>query len=99
MPQKNETETETQALRREMARLADEVGQLNRHRFVNVHNNLWRLMGFQLLRGLFLWLGTALGATALVSVVVVLLSQIEFVPILGDLAGAIIEEIEATMPE
>jgi hypothetical protein len=46
-----------------------------------------------------LGLGTALGATALVSIIVLLLSQIEFVPILGDLAGAIIEEIEAAVPE
>lgn len=95
----SDVDRETETLRREVARLADEVARLNGHRFVNVHNNLWRLMGFQLLRGLLLGLGTALGATALVSVVVVLLSQIEFVPILGDLAGAIIKEIEVIAPE
>ena len=87
------------ALRREVARLADEVAQLNGHRFVRVHNNVFRLLGFQLLRGLFLGLGTALGATALVSVVVIVLGQIEFIPILGDLATALIEEIEADAPE
>jgi hypothetical protein len=93
------SDKETEVLREEIARLADEVARLNQHRFVNVHNDLWRLMGFQLLRGLMLGLGTALGATALVSIIVLLLSQIEFVPILGDLAGAIIEEIEAAVPE
>ncbi|BBU57992.1 MULTISPECIES: DUF5665 domain-containing protein [Mameliella] len=87
-------ETETEALRQEVARLADEVKRLNQHRFVRVHNNLARLMAFQFLRGMMLGLGTALGATALVSVVVLLLSQIEFIPILGDWATALIEEIK-----
>ncbi len=82
-----------------MGRVADELARLNSHRFVKVHNNLWRLMGFQLLRGLMLGLGTAVGATLLVSIVVVLLSQIEFVPILGDLAGKIIEEIQTPPTE
>lgn len=84
---------DTEALRREVARLADEVQRLNSHRFVRVHNNLGRLLFFQLFRGLLLGLGTALGATALVSVVALALSQIEFIPILGDLATALIEEI------
>jgi hypothetical protein len=87
-------DSETEALRRDIAQLRAEVAQLNAHRFVRIHNNLWKLMGFQLLRGLALGLGTALGATALVSVVVLLLSQIEFIPILGDLARALIVEID-----
>ena len=58
-------ETETDALRQEVARLADEVTRLNEHRFVRIHNNLARLMAFQFLRGMMLGLGTALGATAL----------------------------------
>ncbi|MBV6635522.1 MAG: hypothetical protein KI788_06430 [Mameliella sp.] len=92
-------ETETDALRNEVARLADEVTRLNQHRFVRIHNNLARLMVFQFLRGMMLGLGTALGATALVSAVVLLLSQIEFIPILGDLATALIEEIKIDVAE
>ncbi len=85
---------ETAALRRDIQRLTDELEQLNSHRFVRIHNNMWRLLMFQLLRGLALGLGTAIGATALVSVVVLLLSQIEFIPILGDLAKSVIDEIQ-----
>lgn len=78
----------------ELARLADEVARLNQHRFVRIHNSIWRLILWQFVRGLALGLGTAVGATALVSAVVILLGQIEFIPILGDLAGAIINEID-----
>lgn len=80
-------------LRTEMGRLADELAQLNGHRFVRIHNSIPRLMLFQFFRGLMLGLGTAVGATALVSAVVLMLSQIEFIPILGDLATALIQEI------
>lgn len=85
---------EIDALRRDIRRLSEELEQLNSHRFVRIHNNLYRLLGFQLLRGAALGLGTAIGATALVSVVAVLLSQVEFIPILGDLARALIDEIQ-----
>lgn len=86
-------------LRLELARLADEVALLNGHRFVRIHNNVPRLMFFQFLRGLMLGLGTAVGATALVSVAVLVLSQIEFIPILGDLATALIQEIKIEVTE
>ncbi|WP_323770569.1 DUF5665 domain-containing protein [Antarctobacter sp.] len=86
-------------LRQEVARLADEVARLNGHRYVRIHNNVARLMMFQFLRGLMLGLGTAVGATALVSVAVLVLSQIEFIPILGDLATALIKEIKVEVTE
>lgn len=92
-------ETDTEALRREVARLTDEMAILNGHRYLRIHNNVPRMMFFQFLRGLMLGLGTAVGATALVSVAVLVLSQIEFIPILGDLATALIEEIQVEVSE
>ncbi|MGP6087276.1 DUF5665 domain-containing protein [Antarctobacter jejuensis] len=96
-------EPDMTVLKGEIARLTDEVQRLNQHRFVRVHNSIWRLALWQFIRGLALGLGTAVGATALVSAVVIVLSQIEFIPILGDLATAIIDEIddkvEATVEE
>ena len=79
----------TDSLSKEIAQLRQELTVLNRHRFVRVHNNMWRLLGFQFLRGLALGLGTVMGATILVSVAVYLLSTIDFIPILGDWASAI----------
>ena len=75
-------------------RLADAMEQLLRHRFVRIHNSTARLIWFQFLRGLAFGFGTVVGASLLVSVVVLMLSQVEFVPILGDLAKQVILEIE-----
>ncbi|SMX38394.1 DUF5665 domain-containing protein [Maliponia aquimaris] len=75
--------------------LAQAVDRLSEQMKIwNRRNRFWRLAGVNLVRGLMLGLGTALGATALVSVAVLLLSQIEFIPILGELATSIIQEID-----
>ncbi|MCT4554201.1 MAG: DUF5665 domain-containing protein [Pelagimonas sp.] len=81
-------------LQAQLDQLTQEVARLNENRFVRAQNSFLGLAGMFFLRGLFLGLGTAIGATALVSVLVLLLAQVEFVPILGDLAVRIIEEIE-----
>lgn len=79
--------------------LAQAVDRLSEQMAIwNRRNRFWRLAGTNLVRGLMLGLGTALGATALVSVAVLLLSQIEFIPILGELATAIIREIDSIEP-
>lgn len=80
-------------LQSDLRRLSDEVALLNSHRFVRIHNSVPRMVGLQLLRGLAFGLGSAIGATALVSVAVLLLSHIEFVPIIGELASQVIHEI------
>lgn len=84
MPRDEESDSLAQAVER----LSEQMAIWNRR------NRFWRLAGVNLVRGLMLGLGTALGATALVSAAVLLLSQIEFIPILGELATAIIQEID-----
>ncbi|MCD1626713.1 MAG: DUF5665 domain-containing protein [Paracoccaceae bacterium] len=74
--------------------LAREVERLNAHRFIKVHNSVWRLIGFQFARGLAFGLGSVLGASILVSVLAWWLSQIEFLPIIGDWASRLASEIE-----
>lgn len=76
-----------------MIRLTEEVKKLNAHRFIRVQNSLWKLILFQLVRGLAFGLGSVLGATLLVSILVWWLSQFEFIPIIGDWAGEISKEI------
>lgn len=75
-------------------KLAAELETLNKHRFIRVHNSLWRLILFQFTRGLAFGLGSVLGASILVSLVVWWLSQFEFIPIIGDFAKQLIEWIE-----
>ena len=86
---------EAARIREELRALRSELERFNDHRFVRIHNAPVKLIGYQFLRGLALGLGTVVGASALVSAVVLVLSQIEFVPILGDLATQVISEIEA----
>ena len=83
---------EVSALRRELSRL-------NRHRFIVVHNSMPRLILFQLARGLAFGLGTVLGASLLLSVVVWSLSQINFIPYIGDWAAQVLQVIEPTLDD
>lgn len=76
-----------------MTALRDEIARLNNHRFVRIHNSVLALMWYQFLRGLAFGLGSVMGATILVSIIGFWLSQIEFIPIIGEWAKQIAEEI------
>ena len=90
-------------LAQEVAALRAELATLNRHRFVRVQNNLWRLFAYRFAIGLFTGLGTVVGATVLVSVAIYWLQNIEWVPLIGDWAADIAEqmrrELEQVVPE
>jgi len=86
-------EQQTEDLAREVRALRDEVHLLNSHRFVRIHNNLPRFLALNFARGLAVGLGTLLGATLLLSLIVWALSQIEFLPIIGDWAAQISEQM------
>lgn len=81
-------------LEREIALLREEIARLNEHRFVQIHGSTLRLLWFQLLRGLAFGLGSVVGATILVSVLVYTLSSIDFVPVVGEWAAKVIGVIE-----
>jgi len=66
---------------------------MNSHRFIRMHNSLPRLIWFNFMRGLAFGLGSVLGATVLVSVLVYFLSQINFIPIIGDWATEVLSII------
>ncbi len=81
----------------QIEKLTTELETLNAHRFVRVHNSIPRLLAFQFMRGLAFGLGSVLGASILVSLLVWWLSQFEFIPIIGDFAQQLIEWIEVPM--
>lgn len=87
------SETQQSSLSGEVQALRDEVARMNNHRFIRMHDSLWKLGAFQLYRGLAFGLGSVLGATLLVSVLVRLLGSIDFVPVLGEWVQQIIEQI------
>ena len=85
-PRQSDLSTEVQALR-------DEVARMNNHRFIRLHDSLWKLGAFQLYRGLAFGLGSVLGATLLVSILVRMLGSIDFVPVLGEWVQQIVDQI------
>ncbi|MFU8776884.1 MAG: DUF5665 domain-containing protein [Roseovarius sp.] len=82
-------------LTREVAALRREMERLNAHRFIRVHNSIPRMLAFNLARGLAVGLGTVLGATVLLSAMIWALSQIEFLPIIGEWAAQVAAEVRA----
>ena len=97
MPNKTQTPTETPlppAQTDAIRRLTEELERLNSHRFVKVHNSVLRLIGFQFARGLAFGLGSVLGASILVSLLAWWLAQIEFLPIVGEWATRLVQEID-----
>lgn len=79
--------TEVQALR-------TEVHRLNTQRYFRIESSLWQVAFWSLVRGLAFGLGSVLGATILVAIMVKMLGSIDFIPVLGDWAQQIIDEIQ-----
>ena len=79
----------------ELAALREELVRLNSHRFIRMHNSLPRLLAFNFARGLAFGLGTVIGATILVSFLGLFLAKIDFIPIVGDWARQIAEQMES----
>ena len=80
-------------LHADLKALKEEMQLLNTHRFVRIHNSPWRLISFQFVRGLAFGLGSVIGATILVSLLVYTLSTIDFIPIVGEWAKEIVDMI------
>ena len=77
-----------------LEKLTKEVETLNQHRCIRVQNSVWRMMLYQLSRGLAFGLGSVLGATIVVSIVAWFISQIEFIPLIGEWASEILKQID-----
>jgi len=78
----------------ELRALRQEIERLNEHRFIRVLNSPWKGVGFQFLRGIAFGLGSVIGATLVVSALGYALSTVNFLPIIGDWANEIANEIE-----
>ncbi|MGR3490510.1 MAG: DUF5665 domain-containing protein [Shimia sp.] len=85
MSDRTETEAELDAT----------LKRLLRHPAMKQMSSVRRMMFFQLLRGLAFGLGSVLGATVVVSITVFALSQINFIPIIGEWGARIAEQIQA----
>ncbi|MBV7407910.1 DUF5665 domain-containing protein [Maritimibacter sp. DP1N21-5] len=86
-------------LSREVNALRAEVAKLNNHRYIRLHDSPMKLGLFQLYRGLAFGFGSVVGASILVSLAAFFLSQIDFIPIIGDWALELAKEIDADNAE
>lgn len=77
-----------------LSNLTAQVKSLNEQRFFKLQNAPLRLLGFQFLRGIAFGLGSVIGATLVVSLLVYTLAQINFIPIIGDWAAQIADRIQ-----
>ncbi|MEM9437703.1 MAG: DUF5665 domain-containing protein [Pseudomonadota bacterium] len=80
---------------RDIEELTQELRNLQDHYAMRSMSSRFRMMAAQFLRGLAFGLGSVVGATILVSALAYSLSQIDFVPIIGDWATQIADEIQA----
>lgn len=78
----------------ELRALRTEVSRLNTLSFVRIHNSIPRLLAYSFARGLAFGLGTVLGASLLLSIVAWSVSQIEFLPIVGEWAAEIARQMK-----
>jgi hypothetical protein len=70
---------------------------MREHRMFQLYQSVPRILLFRFASGMAVGLGTVIGATVLLSVIIWSLSQIEFIPIIGEWAVRLATEIsEAT---
>ena len=99
MVEDSEQDSPAPDLAAEIRALRTELETLNGHRFVRIQNSVPRMLLLALFRGLALGLGTVIGASVLVSFLVYMLAQIEFLPIIGEWATEIARQIEGELSD
>lgn len=87
--------SEPNDIQSELAGVHRELARLNAHRLVRIHNSWSKLVAFQFVKGLAFGLGTVVGATILVSIFALVLSNIDFIPIIGEWAARIAAQMNA----
>ena len=79
----------------EIKKLSEAIKSLNNNNIFKIYNSTKKILFISFLKGLASGLGWIIGATILVSLLTYILSQIEFIPILGGIVSQLIQEIEA----
>ncbi len=74
--------------------IREALDTLNQLKFVRLYNSTFKLLWLQFLKGIAFGLGSVLGATIVVSLLISILAQIEFIPIVGEWAREIMLEIQ-----
>lgn len=81
-------------LQAEVRALRQELTFLRQHRMFLIHQSVPKVLLFRFAVGMAVGLGTVIGATVLLSIIIWALSQIEFLPIIGDWSAQIAQQID-----
>lgn len=85
------------SLEAEVRALREEMAFLRKHRMFQIYQSVPRIMLFRFAVGMAVGLGTVIGATVLLSLIIWSLSQIEFLPIIGEWSAEIARQIEGAV--
>ena len=77
----------------EIKKLREVIKSLNNNKIFKIYNSTKKILFISFLKGLASGLGWIIGATILVSILTFALSQIQFIPILGEWVSKLITEI------
>jgi len=77
----------------EIKKLSEAIKSLNNNNIFKIYNSTKKILFISFLKGLASGLGWIIGATILVSILTFALSQIQFIPILGEWVSKLITEI------
>lgn len=84
----------SESLNEDVSALRRELERLNNHKFIQIHDKPIRLLAFNFARGMAFGLGTVVGASVLLSLAAWSLSQIDFIPVIGNWAAQIAAQIQ-----
>lgn len=88
------TADSTLLLTREVRELTKEIARLKDMDFMQVFNRPIKFFFYSFMKGLMVGLGSVLGASVLVALLIYLLTKISFVPIVGDFVKDIVQQIQ-----
>ena len=77
----------------DIKKLSEVIKNLNNNNIFKIYNSTKKILFISFLKGLASGLGWIIGATILVSILTFALSQIQFIPILGEWVSKLITEI------
>ncbi len=89
-----EAEAETGDLTVELHAIHTEVARITEHRLFTAQSTIGSMLLLSVGRGLAFGLGSVIGASFLVSALVYSLSQVDFIPVIGEWAAQIADQIQ-----
>ena len=90
---------QVKSLEAEINALQSELAFMRQHKMFLLYQSVPKVLLFKVAQGAAVGLGTVIGATVLLSLIVWALSQIEFIPIIGEWSVSLAEEIQAIISE